>query len=147
MSKRFSPLVVSADAVSGFETLKPGTRGGANFQAQTLVYAPAVLFPIDLGLQGIVSVTDAVAFAFSPPTLGGVALSAVAPFLSMGGLILKLTIRNTSGGAHGAGTFNAIFKTAGAVPAIANGSSRSFEFAWNGSNWVEQFRGAADVAN
>lgn len=147
MTKRFSPLVSAADAVSNFETLGIGTRGGGNFVQQTLTYGASVAWALGSGLFGIVSVTDNVAFAIAAPTLGGVALSAVAPFTSMQGLAIVLRIRNTSGGAHGAGTFNAIFKTAGAVPAIATGNSRCFAFAWDGSNFVETFRSAADIAN
>lgn len=142
-----SPLVQSADAVSGFHRLAFGTRGGHSYQQQTLTYAASVAWALGSGTMGIVSVTDNVAFVIAAPTLNGTALSAVAPFTSMQGLSIILTIRNTSGGAHGAGTWNAIFKTSGNVPAIATGNSRSFCFIWNGSNFIEMFRTAADVAN
>jgi hypothetical protein len=104
----------------------------------TLTYGPSIALDASLGTRFVVTVTDAVAFTVAAPTN---------PPATGFGQLLILTIRNASGGAHGAGTFNAVFKTAGAVPAIANGSSRSFVFAWDGTNWVEIVRGAADVAN
>jgi hypothetical protein len=59
---------------------------------------------------------------------------------------LKVQVRNTSGGALGAATWNAIFKmTAWTNP--ANGFSRTIEFVYDGTNWVEIDRTAADVPN
>lgn len=104
----------------------------------TLTYAPVIAVDVSLGNHFQVTVTDGVAFAIGAPTN--------TPPTGKAQLIF-ITIRNGSGGAHGAGTFNAIFKTSGAVPAIANGNSRTFAFRWNGTNWVEVFRTAADVAN
>lgn len=126
-----------------------GTKGGGNFDQQTLTYAAAIAIELQSGNHAIVSVTDAVAFVFSAPTYGGVAFAALSSSLALAlsGMVLRLTIRNTAGVAHGAGTFNAAFKTAGAVAAIATGNNRSMEFVWNGVNWIEQWRGAADVAN
>jgi hypothetical protein len=61
---------------------------------------------------------------------------------------ISFTVRNASGGAHGALTWNAVFKTqATAFSAVANGNSRTVFFRWNGTNWVELVRTAADVAN
>lgn len=127
---------------NGIPTLVDGVRGGGNYSQQTQAYGVAPVIDVGRGTQAILSVTDAVAFVFGVPLFNGGAMPA-----ALNGIELLLVIRNTSGGAHGAGTFNAIFKTAGAVPAIANGSSRSFLFVWNGTNWVESFRSAADVAN
>lgn len=147
MTQRFSPLAVSADARTGFPTLTPGTRGGTGYVQQTLTYGPSIAWELRSGLHGIVTITDAVAFVLAAPTFGGVALSAVAPFTSMAGLRIALTYRNTSGGAHGAGTFNAIFKTSGNFAAIATATNRTICFEWNGANFIELWRTAADVAN
>jgi hypothetical protein len=114
------------------------TNGACGDVITTLTYGPSIAIDASLGRNFVVSVTDAVAFAFAAPTN--------TPPSGFGQEII-ITIRNTSGGAHGAGTFNAVFKTSGAVPAIANGFSRSFCFRWNGTNWVELWRSAADVAN
>lgn len=115
-----------------------GITGPMHGILTTVTYGVAPQIDASLGDHFQVTVTDAVAFAIAAPTN--------TPPTGKAQLI-TLTIRNTSGGAHGAGTFNAIFKTSGAVPAIANGSSRTFAFRWNGTNWVEVFRTAADVAN
>lgn len=126
-----------------------GTKGATSESQQTLTYGAAIAFEVQSGNHGIVTVTDGVAFVFSAPTYGGVAFAALSASvaLALAGYRIRLTIRNTSGGAHGAGTFNAAFKTAGAVAAIATANNRSMEFEWNGANWIEQWRGAADVAN
>lgn len=104
----------------------------------TLTYAASIAIDASLGNAFVVSVTDAVAFVFAAPTntppTGKVQT-------------ITITIKNTSGGAHGAGTFNAVFLTSASVPAIANGKNRTFAFQWNGTNWVEIWRTAADVAN
>lgn len=59
---------------------------------------------------------------------------------------LKYTIRNTSGGALGAVTWNAVFKMA-AWASPATGFSRSITFRYNGTNWIEQNRNTTDVPN
>lgn len=104
----------------------------------TVTYGVAPIINAALGNDFVVTVTDAVAFVFGVPTN---------PPPTGFDQVIRLTIRNTSGGAHGAGTFNAIFKTSAAVPAIATANSRTFAFRWDGTNWVEIWRTAADVAN
>lgn len=136
MTRRFSPLVASANAVTGQHRLTFGTRGGGNVIVQTLTYGPSIAMAVESGAFGIVSITNNVAFVFAAPTLDGVAFAAVAPFSSMAGLIIEYNVKNVSGAAHGAGTFNAIFKAA-AFPAIANNFQRSFQFMWNGTNFVQ----------
>lgn len=104
----------------------------------TVAYGPAPAINAALGNLFVVTVTDAVAFAVAAPT------NPPAAGLSQ---VIVLTIRNGSGGAHGAGTWDAVFKTSGNVPAIADTKSRSFCFRWDGTNWVELWQTAADVAN
>lgn len=104
----------------------------------TLTYGPSIAIDASLGNLFVVTITDAVAFVTAAPTNPP----------ASGSQTITITYRNASGGAHGAGTFNAVFKTVAApFPAIANGNSRSVQFRWNGTNWVETFRSAADVAN
>ena len=76
-----------------------------------------------------------------------VAYTIGAPSVALTGQKLLLTIRNASGGALGAATFNAIYKLGAAWTNPANGFSRSIEFVFDGTNWVEFNRTAADVAN
>lgn len=103
----------------------------------TLTYGASIATNAALGNVFKVSITDAVAFDFAAPTN---------PPSSSEGQRITYLITNASGGAHGAGTFNAIFKTAGNLPAIANNKQRAIVFEWNGANWVEVTRGAADVS-
>lgn len=60
--------------------------------------------------------------------------------------ILTLTVFNTSGGALGAVTWNAVFKMA-AWTSPATGNNRSITFKWNGTNWQEISRTPSDVPN
>lgn len=66
----------------------------------------------------------------------GVAFTINAPTNPVSGQIAWLTIRNASGGALGAVTFNAVFKTAGFVAPL-NGFSASAKFRYDGANWVQ----------
>lgn len=76
----------------------------------------------------------------------GVAFTLNAPSNPRPGQHLRIIIRNISGGVLGAATWNAVFKmTAWVQP--ANGFSRSIEFIYTGSNWIEIDRTAADVPN
>lgn len=110
----------------------------------TLVYSAAPVPQLEQGNQHVMTVTDAVAHVIGAPLFGGAAMSATNPGT---GMVWTLTVRNASGGAAGALTFNAVFKIAGAWVATATGFSRSITFRWNGTNHVELYRGAADVSN
>jgi len=59
---------------------------------------------------------------------------------------LVITIRNNSGGAAGALTFDTAYLTTGSWTQPANSKSRSIGFVYNGTKWQETFRSAADVA-
>jgi hypothetical protein len=100
----------------------------------TLTYGPSIPVTLLGGTLLTVTVTDAVAFVFANPTGS----------LSPGALVVLL-IRNTSGGAHGAGTFGTNYRVAAAVPAIATANSRAILFEWTGALMVELVRGATDV--
>lgn len=105
----------------------------------TTTYSATPTFDLSLGNQFVVTITDNVAFVMAVPTN---------PPTAGVEMVWEVTFRNASGGAHGAGTWNAIFKTQATVfPAIANGFSRTVRFRWNGTNHVELMRSAADVAN
>lgn len=132
-SWRVAAGVVMADFWGGI--FARGPVGGA---LSTVTYSATPTIDATLGNNFVVTVTDNVAFVIAAP---------LNPPPSGLFQTIQLTIRNASGGAHGAGTWNAVFKTSGNVPAIATGFSRTFGFVWNGTNWVETFRTAADVAN
>lgn len=59
--------------------------------------------------------------------------------------VITIEHQNASGGAHSGVTFNAIFKPAGAFVTGATAKSRTIQFQWNGTNWVEVNRAAADI--
>lgn len=83
---------------------------------------------------------------FTITVTNGTAFTINAPTNPTAGQQITITIRNTSGGAAGAATWNAAFKmTAWTNPATAN--SRSIQFYYDGTNWIEEGRTAADVPN
>ena len=99
------------------------------------VYGPAIAIDASAGGLFIITPTDAVAFAIGAPT-GGIA-----------GQEIKIQVVNSTGGAIGAGTFNAIYKmVSNTLAVIANGKNRTVTFVFNGVNWIE-VNYAADVPN
>lgn len=116
---------------------------GVALGANTVTYSASMTPDIGLGGAVTITATNAVAFTINAPLLNGTAITATNVPL---GTILQLTIRNTSGGALGVATFNAVFRLS-AWTQPATGNSRSIMFRWDGTNWVEQSRTAADVPN
>jgi hypothetical protein len=76
----------------------------------------------------------------------GAAFTINAPTTPTTGQPLTITLRNTSGGALGAATWNAAFKMS-AWTNPANGFSRSIGFEYNGTNWVQVSQTGVDVPN
>lgn len=112
--------------------------GGTQGILTVVPYSAAPVMDVSLGNEFVMTITDAVAFVLGVPTN---------PPPAGKDQVIMLTYRNASGGAHGAGTFNAIFKVSANLAAVANNNSRTIAFRWNGVNWVEIWRTAADVAN
>lgn len=118
--------------------------GGVFYSAATggiitaITQAATVAIDASLGNDFFLDLTTNVAFILGNPTN---------PPPTGQEQTIRITISNTSGVAHGAGTFAALYKTSGNIPAIATGFSRTFVYRWNGTNWVELFQTAADVAN
>jgi hypothetical protein len=142
IAELFGGLIVNGDlsatgSITGTGASSHGTR--LTEPLTTLVYGPSIAIDASLANLFVVTITDAVAFVTAAPTN---------PPAGSASQVITITYRNASGGAHGAGTWNAIFKTQATVfSAIANGFSRSMSFRWNGTNWVELVRTAADIAN
>lgn len=76
----------------------------------------------------------------------GTAFTINAPINPYTGEVMCITLRNTSGGALGAATWNAVFKMS-AWTNPANGFSRSITFKNNGTNWVQISQTGVDVPN
>lgn len=107
----------------------------------TVTYSAAPVIDASLGNFFVMTITNNTALVVAAPTNPPSASGAV-------GQLIWFTVKNASGGAHGALTWNAVFKTqATAFSAVANGFSRTVVFRWDGTNWVEMVRTAADVAN
>lgn len=110
------------------------STGPSMLSRGVLTYGTTVVTPAGQGNLFSLTVTDGVAFAMSAPTNPST------------GQMLTYVIRNTSGGAVGAITWNAVFKMAAfTTPATAN--NRSITFVYDGTNWVELYKTAADVGN
>lgn len=103
-----------------------------------VTYSAAPVIDASLGNFFVMTITDNVALVVAAPTNPP----------ATAGQMIWFTVKNGSGGAHGALTWNAVFKTqATAFSAVANGFSRTVCFRWDATNWVEMMRTAADVAN
>lgn len=114
------------------------SRLGLQYQDQQVAptYGTTVTPNLSLGSSFVVSPTNGVAFTIAAPTN---------PAHSYGQRI-SFKIKNASGGALGAVTWNAVYKLA-AWTSPANGYSRSIDFIFDGTNWVEASRASADVPN
>lgn len=105
-----------------------------NQRRVVLTYSASITPDSSQGNSFVVTATNGVAFTINAPTNPA------------NGRQLLLKIRNTSGGALGAITWNAVFKMA-AWTSPATGNSRSITFEHDGTNWVEISRTTADVPN
>lgn len=100
-------------------------------------YSASITLDLKLGNHHTITITNGTAFTINAPT---------GPYFD--GMEAVITLINSSGGAHGAITFNTVWKTAGALAAIANGSNKTVTFRFSGTtNFYEVSRSAADVAN
>ena len=99
-----------------------------------LTYSTSIDTDASLGNFFDITVTDGVAFTINAPTI------------PVDGHEITYTIRNASGGAVGAITWNAVFKLA-TLTNPANGFSRSVTFRYNGTNWVQIAQTGVDVPN
>jgi hypothetical protein len=104
-------------------------------QASVAVTYSASMTPdAQLGGQHTITVTNGTAFTINAPSNPAT------------GQWIAIIIRNTSGGAAGVATWNAVFKMAAWVQP-ATGFSRAIEFMYDGTNWIEVGRTTTDVPN
>lgn len=97
-------------------------------------YSASITFSASDGTFYTITATNGTAFTINAPTS------------ALTGIFLTVTIRNTSGGALGVATWNAVFKMS-AWTQPANANSRSITFRFDNTNWVEMSRTPADVPN
>lgn len=108
----------------------------ANVQQLVPITYSASMTPLArAGNEFYIVANDANAFTINAPTA-----------VFQDGQLLRLTIHNTSGGALGTATWNAVYKMA-AWTQPATGFNRSIEFRRQNGSWYEVSRTAADVPN
>jgi hypothetical protein len=83
---------------------------------------------------------------FAISATNGAAFTINTPANAVAGRRLGLKIANVSGGALGAATWNAVFKLS-AWTNPATGFSRSIQFRYNGTNWIQESQTGVDVPN
>ena len=115
----------------------PSMRAGVQWvQKRTApTYGASVAIDASLGNSFTITVTDGVAFTVANPTN------------AVDGQLIRIKIKNTSGGAAGVLTWDTLYKLGAAWVQPATGFSRSIDFEYDGTNWIEGNRSAADVAN
>lgn len=101
---------------------------------ETVTYSSAMTFSSFENSTFVITANNGSAFTINAPTEPAK------------GKQITIRLRNTSGGALGAATWDAVFKMA-AWTNPTNGNSRSITFEYDGTNWVEMTRTAADVPN
>lgn len=112
-----------------------GRRGRNQFARSVVTYSASMTIDASLGNEFDITATNGTAFTIN------------APSNATDGHRITITIRNTSGGAIGVITWNAVFKINATAIAPATGTSRSIDFRFDGTNWVELMRTAADIPN
>lgn len=100
----------------------------------TVTYSASMTPDLSQGNVFVISANNGTAFTINAPTN------------PIAGQVWSLTIRNTSGGALGVATFNAVFKLA-TWTQPANANSRTITFYFDGTNHIERSRTPADVPN
>jgi hypothetical protein len=98
-------------------------------------YGTSISIDASAGRRFIITATNNTAFAIAAPTKPTLAQE------------IWVTVKNTSGGALGAITWNSAFKLGAAWTSPATANSRSIGFFYDGTNWIEFSRTAADVSN
>lgn len=142
-----TPDIVCPDPVADMNTLGPNALlGAATIHTETrfagavsltrvaAAYTTTVTINTALGNHFDITVTDATAFTVANPSLG------------LDGMRIGITVRNASGTTTGVTTFGTLYKMS-AWTAPANTTSRTIDFKFNSTNWVEAARTPADVPN
>lgn len=104
----------------------------------TATYSASITLDLKLGDHHTITITNGTAFTMNAPT---------GPYFD--GMEVLITFINSSGGAHGAITWNTVWKlVGGSLAAIANGSNKTIAFRFSGTtNFYETYRSSGDVAN
>lgn len=106
---------------------------GSPHKRVTVTYSASMTLDTSLGDEFDITVTDGNAFSITTSN-------------PIDGQRITVTIRNASGGAAGAVTWNVVFKMS-TWTQPANANSRSIDFKYNGTNWVQVSQTGVDVPN
>lgn len=132
---------ISYDAIQDIRTTAAPT-----FASLTLTKALTVGL-VNPAYQATVAIDAAQGNLFRITATNNVGFTVSNPTNAATGKVLTVMVRNTSGGALGVLTWDTLYKLGAAWSQPATGFSRSINFEYDGANWVETTRGAADVAN
>lgn len=143
--ERMSGRIKAGSPSSGFQLFTPvggvidsaGVIGGPNLITFDAVVVTSPITPtVANGLFVRLTLSNNGAYTLNVPS-GTVA----------SGAHLQVMVRNIIGGAAGVMTFAAGYKLGAAWAQPATAFSRSIDFTFDGTNWVETGRSAADVSN
>jgi hypothetical protein len=131
-------LTIRNSSVNGTTYADYSRNWAVGFQADT--YGATITPTLRDGVFVRYVVNNGAAFTVAAPVTGSTSVSLVP------GTHLTLNLKNTSGGAMGAITWNAVFKVP-AITAPATGNQRSYHFCYDNTNWIFLWQSAADVPN
>lgn len=115
---------------SGLVTFGAATQ----FKRVTITYGTSMTPNAVAGDTQIITITDGVAFTVNNPINGTT------------GQRLRIIFRNTSGGAAGVASFGANYKN-GTITMPATAFSRTYEWDFDGTNWVQTFASPSNIPN
>jgi uncharacterized cupin superfamily protein len=99
-----------------------------------VTYSASMTIDATVGDSFIITATNGTAFTINAPTT------------PITGQRISVKLKNSSGGALGVATWNAVFKMA-ALTNPADGFSRTIDFEYDGTNWVQISQTGVDVPN
>lgn len=133
MAQKLLPLIEPTDRPTGWRWLAEKINAILKGTSPvTLFYQATITSDASMGQVLVITATNGTAFTIASPVN------------VRSGQRLIYLIRNASGGALGAITWNAIFKKS-AFTNPANGNSRAIEFMYDGTNLVQINAAAVDV--
>lgn len=127
-----STKVANTSAVAQSNVLQTSIVGTLHKKV-TVTYSASMTLDTSLGDEFVITATDGNAFS----------ITASNPIDSQR---ITVTIRNNAGGALGAVTWNPVFKMS-TWTQPANTNSRSIDFRYDGTNWVQVSQTGVDVPN
>ncbi len=136
----------TVDSIAGCAVRKNGAAEADGWRVNQYAVFQPYNNHIAVTYSSSITIDAATAHIFQINASNGTAFTINAPTNPYTGQVMKIQIRNTSGGSLGAITWNSVFKLA-SWTSPANSFSRTIEFFYNGANWIESSRTAADIPN